>query len=155
MSPKGVYPHTHIKPRTYPADVVERVRHLYIDEGMTREEVQAEIGSGFKVERIMQRHDIPTRMAIKRDQRAESNTSWAGDAPSYNAAHTRIYVTRGRASEHPCVDCDQQAKDWSYLGDCNRERTDSKGRTYSPNPDMYAARCRKCHRSYDAARRAA
>lgn len=143
------------KPREYPADLVERVRHLYVDRGMTRAEVQAAIGPGFKVERIMKRHGIPARPAIKREQRATANSSWAGERASYTAAHTRVYSTRGRASDRPCVDCGERAKDWSYLGGCPLEQRDERGRTYSPNPNMYAARCRSCHRAYDAARRAA
>lgn len=143
------------KPREYPADVVERVRHLYADRGMTVAEVQAEIGPGIKVQRVMERHSIPARLAAKREQRADKNTSWRGADASYTAAHTRVYSSRGRAADHPCEGCGKQAKDWSYVGGCPLERRDDRGRTYSPNPTMYAARCRKCHRAFDAARRAA
>lgn len=143
------------KPRAYPTEVVEKVRHLYVDLGMTRGEVQTAIGRGYKVETIMARHGIPARPAIKRHQRGAANATWVGELASYAAAHTRVYSARGRAADHPCVDCGEQAKDWSYLGDCPSEQRDERGRVYSPDPEMYAARCRKCHRAYDASRRAA
>lgn len=144
------------KCKDYPAELVERVRHLYVDRGMTVAEVQAVVGKGHKVQRIMERHAIPTRPAIKRDQRGEKNHLWRGDSPSYGAAHTRVYTLRGSASQHRCVDCGERAKDWSYLGDCPREQRDPEtGCAFSPDPDRYVARCRSCHRAYDAARRSA
>ena len=142
------------KRREYPADIIEKVRRLYVDQGMTVAEVQAEIGKGYKVQRVMERHQIPTRPAIKRDQWGEGNAAWRGDALSYGAAHTRVYARRSSASLHPCVDCGERAKDWSYVGGCPREQRDPEnGCAFSPDPDRYAARCRKCHHAYDKARR--
>lgn len=137
------------KPRDYPADIVERVRSLYVDLGMTVAEVQAEIGKGVKVQAVIERHGIPTRPAIKRDQRGERNSSWVGNSPSYAAAHTRVYSTRGAASDHMCVDCLRPAEEWSYRGRCPLEVTDARGRIYSPDPSRYEPRCRPCHMVQD------
>ena len=55
------------------------VRRLYVDEGMTQREVAAVLGcSAGGVQRVIERHGIPSRRAIKRDQRGSKNTSWQG-----------------------------------------------------------------------------
>lgn len=150
MSPKGVYPHTHIKPREYPAEIVELVRRLYIDEGMTVAEVSRALPKGFKAQRIIERHVPVRRPATKREQSGSANDSWRGDGPGYSGAHARLYRCRGPANAHACVDCGELAKDWSYSGGCPRELTDPKsGCRYSPDPDRYEPRCRKCHRAHD------
>jgi hypothetical protein len=137
------------KPRQYPPELVEQVRNLYVDQGMTVAEVQAVIGRGVKVQRVMENHNIPRRPTIKRNQYGEANSSWRGDSASYAAAHTRIYATRGPATAHECVDCHQPATEWAYEGGCPREQTDARGRIYSPDPSRYAPRCLGCHMAQD------
>ena len=54
--------------------------------------------------------------------------------PSKLALHKRLYRKYGKASEHKCVDCNNQARDWS----CENEN-------YTDNIKDYRPRCRKCH----------
>lgn len=42
--PSGVYPHTHIKPKVYVPEMVERVRILYIDHGLSQVEIAEHLG---------------------------------------------------------------------------------------------------------------
>jgi hypothetical protein len=140
------------RPREYDADIIERVRHLYVDRQMTRAEVQAQIGPGVKVEVIISRLGI-ARPAVKRNQRAEANDNWRGDAIEYHSAHNRVRALYGPASAHLCCDCKQQAVDCSYDGGCPRELTDEQtGCTYSPDPERYSPRCKSCHIEHDRQR---
>lgn len=141
------------KPRQYPEEVVENVRHLYEDRGMTRAEVQATIGRGVKAEVIIRNLGI-ARRAIKRDQRREKNDSWAGDAITYTSAHDRVRAVKGAASIHLCIDCSSRAEDWSYTGDGgDRERVDPEsGCRYSLSIENYVPRCKSCHCATDRTR---
>lgn len=153
--PKGVYPHTHVKPREYPADIVAAVRRMYLHEGMTVREVQEALPKGFKAQRIIERY-IPERRAAKvRDQRGARNKAWKGARPGYEAAHLRVASLRGPASSHGCIDCPGRAFDWSYNHTAgSAELRDENGRKpYSPNPDDYSPRCRSCHRAFDRAQK--
>lgn len=147
--PKGVYPHTHIKPREYPQEIVDQVRRMYVDQGMTVKEVQEALPKGFKAQRIIERYIPIRRTASKRFQSREQNSSWKGDAASYTAVHLRLRVERGPARSHPCVDCGEVAHDWSYNGRDENCVRSPRG-VYSVNLDNYDPRCRCCHRQYDA-----
>ncbi len=133
-----------VPPRDYPAELVERIRHLYIDCEMTREEVQAEIGGGVKVENVMRRYGIDTRPAIPRDQRGERNALWRGDAAGYTALHLRVAAALGKPQE--CSRCGRSDSgtryEWANLTGFYTEIND------------YQRMCVSCHRRYDAARRA-
>jgi len=81
-------------------------------------------------------------------------------APSYNAAHHRIYVERGQASQHVCG-CGAPADEWSYDGTDPDElielRVDQKTRktrpvAYSAKPEHYSPLCRSCHVKADMTR---
>ena len=85
--PKGVYPHTHIKPRAYPAEIVALVRHMYETEGMTIAEIQRALPRGFKAQRIVERHVPERRRAAKRDQRGNKTHRWRELDAGYKAAH--------------------------------------------------------------------
>lgn len=148
MSPKGVYertPENRPKPRAYPEHIVESVRRMYLDEGMTVAEVQAALPQGFKAQRIIERHIPERRPAIKRDQRGERNDSWKGDDASYQAAHLRM----GKVSESTCADCPSVAQHWSYQGGCPAERGGVDSPLYCTHPEHYAPRCVRCHHHYD------
>lgn len=75
----------------------------------------------------------------------------------YSAAHRRIRDTRGRASEHDCIDCGRQAAEWSYRGGSALEMTERRSTghggfvvvPYSPDPMDYDPRCKSCHNRYD------
>ena len=147
--PKGVYLHTHIKPREYPQEIVDEVRRMYLECGMTVKEVQEALPKGFKAQRIIERHIPVRRTASKRSQRKDQNSCWKGDAASYAAVHLRLRTERGPARTHPCVDCGEGAHDWSYNGLDEHEVRSPRG-VYSVNPNNYDPRCRSCHRQYDA-----
>lgn len=93
------------------------------------------------------------------NKKGSSSHLWQGDAIRYVAAHARVRRARGKASDHNCVDCFHRADDWSYIGGCHRELTElrqdtrkaqpAREVTYSPDPEMYAARCRSCHIRFD------
>ncbi|ATE85171.1 hypothetical protein SEA_DATTRAN_68 [Streptomyces phage Dattran] len=73
----------------------------------------------------------------------------------YTAMHHRLYVDRGQASSHRCIDCDNEATDWSYRGGDPDELASTEaaneGRVYSLDPSYYDPRCRSCHKIYDYA----
>lgn len=76
-------------------------------------------------------------------------------APSYTAAHTRVYRSRGRASDYPCVDCGGEAEEWSYDSTGVREHEALRGNSllkYSSDLDSYSPRCVPCHRKLDLGR---
>lgn len=63
---------------------------------------------------------------------------------SYAAAHNLVRKTRGKAVEHQCVLCGNQAREWAL----RRELVDD-GVEWSPNPDDYYPLCRSCHVYHD------
>lgn len=132
-------------PKEYPTELVDRVRSLYCDEGMTQAEVATQVGLTQKVVfNIMRRHGIPRRVAAKRDQRGPTNHMWKGDDAKYAALHLRVAAARGKPSV--CAACDTTASpkfEWANLtGD------------YA-NVNDYVRLCGPCHKRMDAARRQA
>lgn len=85
---------------------------------------------------------------------------WLKEVVTYDAAHKRVIVERGRPSDHPCADCGRLAEEWSYdHGDASEiaEARKVAGKYlyecfYSLNPDHYQPRCMECHRHYDRLR---
>lgn len=76
------------------------------------------------------------------------------DVVGYSAAHHRIYRDIGKASEFACVDCGDQAHDWSYDHEDPDELIgDNHGipMPYSLKPEHYDPRCVPCHRTFDLA----
>lgn len=64
---------------------------------------------------------------------------------SYGGAHRRVYVARGKATDHACVDCGEQAAEWSYDGLDPDELVGENGRSgysasYSLKPEHYVPR---------------
>ncbi len=73
--------------------------------------------------------------------RGPETSQWKGDKAKYRAIHARIVNERGRADSYLCVDCGEEARQWSY-----------KGRVgFSPDVNDYEPRCVPCHRAYDRA----
>lgn len=64
--------------------------------------------------------------------------NWSGDLASYTAKHRRVRESKGSAKTYECVDCGEQAKDWSQIKD-----------TIGSSSDHYESRCRPCHSKYD------
>ena len=79
-------------------------------------------------------------LRLREQPRGEESPRWLGDSVVYESAHTRIRRTHGPAAVHSCVDCGEQAQEWSYK--------DRQG--YSTDFSDYAPRCRPCHRRYDS-----
>lgn len=75
------------------------------------------------------------------------------DQIAYNTAHWRVKRAKGYPHTHLCIDCGEQAVDWSLRADApvTYPGDDGKGNPvrYSANPNDYEPRCRKCHKSYD------
>jgi hypothetical protein len=87
-----------------------------------------------------------------RELRGETASQWKGDDISYRGAHSRIARNRGKADQYQCVDCDDQAVQWSF----NRAaaevvKVSPAGMPYSPNPADYEPRCCRCHLAVDNA----
>jgi hypothetical protein len=70
------------------------------------------------------------------------------DTVGYAGAHDRVEAVRGRAKNHPCVDCDRPAHDWSYNHNDPDEQVSEYG-PFSSDPGYYEPRCRRCHRIFD------
>jgi hypothetical protein len=71
---------------------------------------------------------------------------------SYRSAHRRAEAAKGPASTHRCVDCGNQAQDWSLRHDAAETYEGRNGKhfcLYSGNPDDYEPRCKGCHLAYD------
>ena len=145
--PKGVYertPANRPKPRSYPDEIVALVRRLYLEDGLTVREVQAQLPPGYKAQRIVERHIAARRPAAKRDQFGPRNASWKGDEASYAAVHLRL----GSAAEHVCP-CGAPAAEWSYNGGCSSERVSPANVRFCHHQSCYVARCVPCHRDLD------
>ncbi|WP_374159098.1 helix-turn-helix domain-containing protein [Mycobacterium sp. G7A2] len=66
------------------------------------------------------------------------------DLRLWTAAHRKLRRLVGPASQYSCVDCGEQAADWSY-----RYRTGQRY-AHSADPADYEPRCRPCHGRHDA-----
>ena len=75
----------------------------------------------------------------------------SSDSVSYQRAHERVKEHKGGASDHACVSCGSQAKEWAYTYGCPKELP-SKFGPYSPDPAMYEPKCVPCHRIADRSR---
>ena len=140
--PRGVYPHLHVKPKTYPPELVERVRSLY-GSGMAQAEVAAEVGVSQKVIwTLMRNHGIPRRPQVNRDQAGDRNHMWKGSDARYQALHVRVEKARGKPRRcSACDTTDAGRYEWANL----------TGR-YDDIAD-YVRLCIPCHRRLDAYRR--
>lgn len=75
----------------------------------------------------------------------------------YTAAHRRVMRARGKAREHPCVECGKPADEWSLnketVGTIAVFKKNRRGKvedfSYSDNDNDYSPRCRPCHSRYD------
>lgn len=116
------------------------VRQLYCVESMTIVEVAEVIGcQPVTVRKFMVKHEIPRRVAAKRDQSGNKNVIWAGDSVGYKSAHQRVYRARGRPlyCEH-CKTTDSSKRyEWANLTG-----------NY-PDVNDYARLCRSCHCKFD------
>lgn len=63
--------------------------------------------------------------------------------PTYRTVHKRLVAQRGKATDYPCVDCGQSAREWSYKNGGSRDRS------FSADLGDYEPRCRSCHARLD------
>ena len=140
--PRGVYPHTHTKPKDYPAEMVAEVRELY-GRGLSQTEVGQQLGVSQRVIwRLMQHHGIQARTAVPRDKRGEKNNGWRGTDVGYAGFHRRVQAARGKPDY--CAACDKSGPgcyDWANLTGRYEDVTD------------YVRLCRPCHLKLDKHRR--
>jgi hypothetical protein len=71
---------------------------------------------------------------------------------TYSGAHMRVRRERGLAGDYTCIDCGQQAAEWSYDGrDPNAliGTAQAEGKPFSTDPEHYVPRCKPCHLRYD------
>lgn len=127
------------KPKVYPPAMVDAVRRLYGD-GRTQLEIATELGTTQKViYNLMRRHEIPCRVAAKRDQAGAKNHGWKGERAGYQAFHLRVERRRGKPQL--CDRCGttdpSKTYDWANL----------TGRYDDVND--YARMCRSCHWRFD------
>lgn len=78
-----------------------------------------------------------------------NDPGWKGDNVVYRSLHTRLTRERGHAASHQCVDCGDQANDWSYDNADPDEKVSPEGMAYSTDLSRYAPRCRRCHLTFD------
>lgn len=69
---------------------------------------------------------------------------------SYWGVHETLKRRYGKAREHGCWLCPNQASDWAYLRSAAEPLWDeARGRWYSNDPEDYAPLCRGCHLKLD------
>lgn len=127
------------KPKIYPEEIVSEVRRLYLD-NYTQAEIAAKLYVTQKVIwRLMLRHGLKSRTAIKRNQIRENNSSWKADKAGYQALHLRLSAKFGRPKR--CDECGttdpDRRYDWANLTGHYEDEND------------YKRMCRSCHWKHD------
>jgi hypothetical protein len=116
-----------------------KVIQLY-ESGMTQVEVAEEIGTTQKVifERL-KAVGYKCRVAIKRNQSREKNSSWKSNSASYKAFHYRMYSLKGSPKKCEICGTDDKKKhyDWANIS----------GKFEDPSD--YKRMCRSCHWKHD------
>lgn len=110
-----------------------------------------DVGMCFKHAARMRRHGDPRVVIHQRDRQlpcGSANPRWAGDGITYGGMHLRVRNVLGSARDHLCVDCGDQARQWSYDHDDPGERHAAEG-AYSLNIGHYLPRCVPCHKKFD------
>lgn len=73
---------------------------------------------------------------------------------AYITAHHRLRRLKGYAADFACVDCGEEASEWSLNHDAKETIASVErayyGTLYSLNAEDYSPRCTACHRAYDA-----
>lgn len=101
----------------------------------------------------MGKHSRPgVALANKRRAGANHPNWWRGNEVGYFGMHSRL----GSPKQGTCVDCDNDAMEWSLQPDVPSEhllwqvlRGRTKPTAYSLIASDYARRCTPCHRSLD------
>lgn len=117
----------------------EQLRVCY-ESGMTQTEIAGRFGSSQKVVwKAMREAGISSRVAAKRYQAGDKNSSWKGNDASYAAFHYRVQNLRGKPQK--CEVCEttdtRRSYDWANL----------TGKY--DDPADYKRMCRSCHWKHD------
>ena len=127
------------KPKLYPLRLVQQIADMY-GNGGTQHEIAKALNLTQKVVfNVMRRHGIKARVAAKRDQTGERNTSWKGREAGKQAFHRRLYARHGKPCK--CAKCgttDAKHYDYANLTGHYEDLND------------YAPMCRSCHWKYDS-----
>jgi len=117
---------------------IDKINEMYIG-GMSQVEIGEKLGVSQKsIFKAMKRHGIPARVAAKRDQFGENNSSWKGGEAGYAAFHRRLYAKYGKPTK--CTQCGtEESKHYDYANLTGNYQ----------DLDDYAAMCRSCHWIYD------
>ena len=137
--PTGIYEH---KKQTYPQWLITAINIYYTRDGMTIVETAQAIGAGMTpkiVQRCMERHSIPRRVARKRRQSGSANANWKGSDVGYSGAHRRLDALHGKPKS--CVECGTKDKRKSY------DWANLSGKF--DDPKDYKRLCRSCHSKLD------
>lgn len=120
----------------------EEVTKMY-ESGMTQKEIGQHYGTTQKVVfSWFKKLGIKSRIAYKRNQKGELNSSWKADKVTYAAFHYRVESARGKP--HFCEACgtmDAKRYEWANLTGRYEDLID------------YSRMCVPCHRKYDNKRR--
>ena len=79
-----------------------------------------------------------SRLKNKLARIGNKNWNWKGEKSLPCATHVWVTQHKGKASTHKCIDCSEQAREWS-----------NKDHSYKRILSDYSPRCQKCHRQYD------
>ena len=74
----------------------------------------------------------------KGDISGKKHGKWKGNHAKKGAMHAWVVFKKGKAKKYKCVDCGEQALDWSSIDHSYKRRLED-----------YFPRCRKCHQLYD------
>ena len=109
------------------------------DSGMS----QVELAKHYKVSqphicRVMRKLGIKARVAKKRNQLGENNSSWKGNKAGYAALHYRVEKVRGKPQKcDVCLENKKQKYEWANLTGKYEDVED------------YKRMCCSCHAKYD------
>jgi len=116
-----------------------KVKMLY-ESGLTQTEIGMQLGVSQKVVwAFMKRNGIKARVAAKRNQLGENNSSWKGTRAGYEACHIRVKMARGHPSM--CEECGTTDPGKQY------DWANQTGNYH--DIDDYRRLCRSCHWKLD------
>ena len=123
----------------HPIPSKQYLESLYFNENMTQEEVGKELGVTQKVVfGWFKKLGIKSRVAKKRNQWRENNSSWKHNQATYAAYHYRVEAKRGKPSL--CEVCETTKAKRFEWANINGKYEDTKD---------YVRMCKSCHARFD------
>jgi hypothetical protein len=127
--PSGRKPYGTTPPR-------EDIVIMYFNENMSQVEIAEKYGTTQKVVwRWFKTLGLNARVAAKRDQKGENNSSWKGSKATYAAYHYRVRSVKGKADR--CDECGRNDGGITY------DWANQTGKYEDVND--YKMMCRSCH----------